>query len=117
MRTPVFSREIWPSLSAYPRFSRETWSGDGWPAWAPFPPWEIKKASLETSARETQNNSKNMRKNDANSPNSLVAVGVLVYAGLTLRLMLGLMLGFLFGITVGLTYTGTYVWTNDWTYA
>ena len=43
-----------------------------------------------------------MRKNDANSPNSLVAVGVLVYAGLTLRLMLGLMLGLLFGIMFGL---------------
>ena len=43
-----------------------------------------------------------MRKNDANSPNSLVAVGVLVYAELTLRLMLGLMLGLLFGIMFGL---------------
>ena len=43
-----------------------------------------------------------MRKNDANSLNSLVAVGVLVDAGLTLRLKLGLMLGFLFGIRFGL---------------
>ena len=43
-----------------------------------------------------------MRKNDANSLNSLVAVGVLVDAGLTLRLMFGLMLGFLFGIMCGL---------------
>ena len=53
-------------------------------------PWDPR------GAREAQNNSKNMRKNDANSPNSLVAVGVLVYAGLTRRLMLGLMLGLLF---------------------
>ena len=79
-RVPWYPKDI----HGYPWISKDIWI-----------PWDPR------GAREAQNNSKNMRKNDANSPNSLVAVGVLVYTGLTLRLMLGFMLRLLFGIMFG----------------
>ena len=44
-----------------------------------------------------------------------MAVGVLVYVGLPLRLMLGLMLVFFWNYVW--IYRGTYVWINDSTYA